>query len=210
MPRTGLSPAAARRRAIEIAVDRIRSHGFAKLRLADVAREMGVSHAALYGHFRDKAGLLDAVTETWLDEARARTAAICSGSGPAAERIEAWFAERYRMKSARAKSDPEMFSGFGEATADERPVIRDHLERMTGELAGLLCEAGLGGREEAVMLEEAMTAFLHPALITRGPDSRREAALRHLLRIILAGLAAGSGGGTPPGCGPSAGARNGN
>ena len=60
MPRTGLSPEKARQRAVEIAVARIRENGFVKLRLADVAREMGVSHAALYAHFRDKAALLDA------------------------------------------------------------------------------------------------------------------------------------------------------
>ncbi|WP_138466451.1 TetR/AcrR family transcriptional regulator [Poseidonocella sp. HB161398] len=193
MPRTGLTPEAARQRAVEIAVERIRAHGFAKLRLADVAREMGVSHAALYGHFRDKAALLDAVTESWLAEARSRTAAICAGPEPAAERIEAWFLERYRLKSARARSDPEIFFGYNEATCGARPVIQAHLERMTDELAGLLAEAGLGGAAEAVLLEEALTAFLHPSLITSGPEAGRAADLTRLLRIVLAGLAATAG-----------------
>lgn len=190
MPRTGLSPEAARMRAIDIAVSRIREHGFSKLRLADVAREMGVSHAALYGHFRDKAALLDAVTDSWLADARQRTARICEGPGPAVARIEAWFVERYRIKSARVTSDPEIFYGFNEATAGERPVIRDHMALLCTELTGLVEDAGLGGRAEAEMLDEAMTAFLHPSLIGPGPDPDREAALRRLVRVLLAGLSA--------------------
>ncbi|MBY6006435.1 TetR/AcrR family transcriptional regulator [Salipiger bermudensis] len=193
MPRTGLSPEDARRRAVEIALARIREHGFVKLRLAEVARDMGVSHAALYAHFRDKAALLDAVTESWLCEARARTASICAGSAPAAERIEQWFVARYRIKSARAQSDPEIFYGFNEATAGERPVIRDHMRHLREELTALVAEAGLGGRDEAEMLEEAMSAFLHPELIGPGPRPEREAALRRLVRVVLAGLAAEPG-----------------
>nr|WP_226898275.1 TetR/AcrR family transcriptional regulator [Mangrovicoccus algicola] len=185
-----MSPEAVRRRAVAIAAERIRTHGFAKLRLAEVARDMGVSHAALYAHFRDKAALLDGVTGSWLEEARAETAAICSRPGPATDRIETWFLARYRLKSARARSDPEVFFGFNAATSEDRPVIRAHLEAMTGELAGLLAEAGLGGLPEAQMLEEAMACFLHPALITCGPHPGREAALCRLLRIVLAGLAA--------------------
>ncbi len=192
MPRTGLTAQEARCRAVEIAQARIRAHGFAKLRLADVAREMGVSHAALYGHFRDKAALLDAVTESWLHEARHRLAEVTAAPGPAEERIGAWVLERYRLKSARAQSDPEIFFGFSEAASGEREVIRDHLERMTADLAALLSEARLGGREEAEMIEEALAAFLHPALISRGPQPDREASLRRLLKILLAGLAAQS------------------
>lgn len=190
MPRTGLSPEAARQRAVEIAVSRIRENGFVKLRLADVAREMGVSHAALYAHFSDKAALLDAVTESWLADARRRTAAICSGNAPAVERIEAWFVERYRIKSARAQSDPEIFYGFNEATSGDRPVIRSHMDHLCAELTLLVEEAGLGSRPEAAMLDEALTAFLHPSLISSGPDPDREAALRRLLKVLLAGLSA--------------------
>lgn len=196
MPRTGLRPEEARQRAVEIAVARIRENGFVKLRLADVAREMGVSHAALYGHFRDKAALLDAVTGHWLREARARTAVICAGSAPAAERIEEWFVMRYRIKSARALSDPEIFYGFNDATESERPVIRDYMQQMRRDLSGLLSEAGLGGEAEAALLEEALASFLHPAMIGAGPKPEREDALRRLLRVLLAGLAASREGGT--------------
>nr|WP_256368216.1 TetR/AcrR family transcriptional regulator [Mangrovicoccus sp. HB161399] len=185
-----MTPEAARQRALDIAVERIRTHGFAKLRLADVARDMGVSHAALYAHFSNKAALLDAVTGNWLAEARLRMAAAGAGPGPAEARIEAWFLERYRLKSARAKSDPEVFYGFMAATTGDRPVVRAHLELMTAALAELLAEAGLGGRDEAEMLEDSMAAFLHPALITSGPEPGREAALRRHLKVFLAGLAA--------------------
>ena len=53
--------------------------GVDKVRMSDVARDIGVTHAALYPHFADKAALLDAVTQTWLrsvDAAAAAAAAV--------------------------------------------------------------------------------------------------------------------------------------
>lgn len=67
------------------------------------------------------------------------------------------------------------------------------MDHLRTELTGLVEEAGLGGREEAEMLEEALSAFLHPELIGAGPRPEREAALRRLLRVVLAGLAAEPG-----------------
>ena len=67
--------------------------------------------------------------------------------------------------------------------------------RLHQELAGLLREAGLGAEAEATMLEEALAGFLHPALIGPGPKPEREDALRRLLKVVLAGLAASKEGG---------------
>ncbi len=50
-----------RRAAIDAAVQAIREEGVANLSLRDLARRLGVSHAAPTHHFGDKAGLLSAV-----------------------------------------------------------------------------------------------------------------------------------------------------
>src|SRR5580658_7229264 len=66
MPKTGLSPEEIREKAIASALARMRRHGFEKVSLVDVAEDLGLSHAALYSYFVDKAALLDAVSERWL------------------------------------------------------------------------------------------------------------------------------------------------
>ena len=83
MPRTAASPLQVRGTAIDITLAHIRHHGFEKVRLSEVAREMGLSHAALYAHFADKAALLDAVSERWLDETRAALDAIAARAAAA-------------------------------------------------------------------------------------------------------------------------------
>ena len=60
MPKTGLSAAEIRDKAIEVTVEQMRRHGFDRVRLVDIAKDLGVSHAALYSHFADRRALLDA------------------------------------------------------------------------------------------------------------------------------------------------------
>ena len=66
MPRTGLTASEIRQKAIDATMARMREDGFDKVRLTDIARELGLSHAALYAHFADRTALLDAVSEQWL------------------------------------------------------------------------------------------------------------------------------------------------
>ena len=66
MPRTGLTSEEIKEKALQITEEKIRHYGFEKFRLTDIAKELKVSHAALYNHFPDKAALLDAISERWL------------------------------------------------------------------------------------------------------------------------------------------------
>ena len=47
MPRTGLTADQIKERAVEAALVRMREVGFEKVRLTEIAKELGVSHAAL-------------------------------------------------------------------------------------------------------------------------------------------------------------------
>jgi AcrR family transcriptional regulator len=195
MPRTGLTPAELRTRAIEVALDRIRAHGFEKVRLTDVAHELGVSHVALYAHFASKEALLDAVLETWLAETTAALEAVCASNRKPLQKIEQWFLTQYTLKRDRALNDGSVYAAFATATAASKPFTCAYLERRHQQLVGLLEEArGLLGNDapqrQAAVLLEGMAGFLHPRLILEGAETNREAQLKRVLHTLLRGLAA--------------------
>ena len=64
-------------------------YGFQRTSMADVAREAGVSRAALYLHHKDKAALFQALTERMVEEALAAAAQAWRPGAPLAENLKA-------------------------------------------------------------------------------------------------------------------------
>ena len=192
MPRTGLSAEAVRERAVAIAKKKIRSLGFDRVRLADIARELGVSHVALYKHFPDKAALLDAVSEEWLDELDARLETIVEGEEPALERIEAWMLALHRAKRERVRRDPELYRGFDKAADSDKPFVARHVATTDRHLVTLV-EAAVRERammvsdpaEPARVLREATLGFHHPKLVAERAQEEREDDLRRVLAALF-------------------------
>lgn len=61
--RRGRPPSGGREAILDAALDVLREHGIANLTSREVAARAGVSDASVYYHFRDRAGLLQAVFE---------------------------------------------------------------------------------------------------------------------------------------------------
>jgi len=197
MPRTGLTAEETRTRAVDLALAHMRRHGFDRVRLSDVARDLGVSHAALYAHFTDKAALLDAVTERWLEETRGVLDGVRQRSADPISKIEDWFVTLYRLKRERVLRDPEVYRAFDVAAALRKPFIVAHLTAIQEQLADLIkeTEGALGSEtpvSQAAFLYEALSSFLHPKLIAEHVEEDREPRLRRLLGIVLNGIATGS------------------
>ena len=193
MPRTGLTTEEIRDKAIDAALARMREHGFEKVRLSDVARALDISHAALYAHFANKAALLDAVTERWLNETDARLQALCLIDDEPLRKIRAWFVMSYRLKRARVSQDPELYRAFDVAAALKKPYVAAHLATANRQLVELVEEAAaaLGGaspQEHATILFEAMTAFHHPTLMSEHAGEDREPLLERVLDAVLIGM----------------------
>ena len=196
MPRTGLTAGEIREKAVDATLARMREHGFEKVRLSEVARDLGISHAALYAHFANKAALLDAVTERWLDETDARLEAVCGAAGEPLGKIRTWFVAAYRLKRARVSRDPELYRAFDVATALGKPYVAAHLATANRQLVGLVEEAGaaLSGacpQRQATLLLTATTAFHHPTLMAEHVGEDREPLLERVLDAVLAGILAG-------------------
>ena len=190
MPRSAASPHQIRGTAIDITLAHIRRHGFEKVRLSEVARDMGLSHAALYSHFVDKAALLDAVSERWLVETRAALDLAGATQQDPRAKIEDWFIALYRLKRERVLRDSELYRAFDAAATLRKPFVTDHFAAMQQQLRSLIGAVTANPDDDAVLLFDATAAFHHPKLVMELAHEDREPLLRQLVRTLLIGLEA--------------------
>lgn len=195
MPRTGLTAEDITEKAIDAALAKMREVGFEKVRLTDIARELKVSHAALYAHFKDKSDLLDAVSERWLLKLDDTLKSICRKRKDPCEKIHAWALALHRAKIEKVRLDPELYRAFDFAAVQFKPFVKRHLETMHRQLLGLVEEAiakrGLRKADPESMTKiiiEATSAFHHPRLVAQYIDEKREKLLRRVIDCLLEGL----------------------
>src|ERR1700730_12482652 len=98
MPKTGLTASEIRDKAIDVTIEQMRRSGFDRVRLVDIAKDLGVSHEALYTHFADRGALLDAVSERWVNALEISLEAICREDKDPVAKIHEWFQKLYRTK----------------------------------------------------------------------------------------------------------------
>jgi AcrR family transcriptional regulator len=196
MPRTGLTAEEIKQKAVDATIASMRDQGFDKVRLTDIAKHLGVSHAALYAHFEDKAALLDAVSERWLMEIDDNLAAVVAKRDKdPAEKILTWMLTLHRAKLAKIQRDPEPYKSFDLHASMEKPYVRRHMATMHAQLVALATEAiakrklrGADPEAIAEILHESMMSFHHPKLVAQHAHEKREPLLRAVLASVLKGL----------------------
>lgn len=196
MPRTGLTAAEIREKAVDATIVAMRREGFDKVRLTEIARQLGVSHAALYTHFEDKAALLDAVSERWLVEIDANLDAICKKAGKSpVEKLHAWMLALHRAKRDKVLNDPELYKSFDAVANAKKPYVQRHMEVVRGHLVELMTEASakkrhrdLSPEKMAEVVWESTMAFHHPKLVAHHIAEKREPLLKLVLESVLTGL----------------------
>ncbi len=195
MPRTGWTAVEIKNKAIEATMVRMRKNGFDKVRLTDIAKDLGVSHAALYAHFSDKTALLDAVSDRWLIEIDERLDAICRKPKEPVERILLWMLTLHRAKILKVLHDPELYKAFDLSTSLTKPFTRRHMETMRIQLSGLVTEAIAKKRIKDAdadimvsVIQESLMAFHHPKLVAQHIHEKREPLLKAVLDSVLKGL----------------------
>ncbi len=195
MPRTGLNPSEIKEKAIEAAITQMRRHGFEKVRLVDIAKEVGVSHVALYSHFQDKTALLDLISERWLNEVDKAQDLLCAKEKDPLEKIQEWCLRLHQAKRTRVSQDPELYKAFDSASEKMKPFIVTHLENMNRQLLTLVKEAMAAKKirkdspEKVVsFLLESVVGFIHPKLVADHLKEKREPILKRNLEILFKGL----------------------
>ncbi len=196
VPRTGLTAEEIREKALFSAIERIRRHGFEKVRLVDIAKDVGVSHVALYSHFADKAALLDCVSAQWLESVDALMEQVCQKKKDPLEKIQEYFLKLHLTKLERVQQEPEIYKAFDSAVDSGKSFVDSHLKTMYRQVTGLVKEAMTAKkiRKESpekitAILVTSTMGFTHPKLVAQFLNEKREPLLRRILETVLAGLA---------------------
>ncbi|XDD50839.1 TetR family transcriptional regulator [Leptospira sp. WS92.C1] len=195
MPRTGLTPEELYNKALDSTEEEIRKNGVERLKLTDIARELNVSHAALYKLFLDKQALLDEVSKRWLDRIDRELERISAKNEPIDSVLTEWFLTLHSMKREKVLSDPRLFGAFNLSAAKTRPFVVSHLTNMSGLLEKLI-EKGMSSgmfycssaKEGAKILFEGTASFHHPKLVLEFIEEDRISSLKVLLKTLIAGL----------------------
>ena len=188
-------PSDARTRILDAAVDQLRRHGPTKTGVVDVARALGVSHAAVYRYFASKNELFDAVAERWLTAVSAPLKAIAERRGSAAKRLDAWLTELFAIKRRKVMDDRELFESYRSIAEAAHEVIAAHIAELHHQLSAIIADGIASGEfrvknadEAATTVLDATARFHHPHLLLEKPSD--PTAERRVVRLVLAGLSA--------------------
>jgi AcrR family transcriptional regulator len=189
-------PGDPRTRILDAAADQLRRHGPAKTGVVDVARALGVSHAAVYRYFASKDELFDAVAERWLGAVSAPLKAVAERRGSAAKRLDAWLTELFAIKRRKITEDRELFETYRAIAEAAHDVVVAHIAELHRQLSAIIAD-GIASKEfrvkdpdeAATTVLDATSRFHHPHLLLEKPGE--SAAERRIIRLVLAGLSAG-------------------
>ena len=179
-----------RDRILATAEDVIRKFGPAKATVVDVARALGVSHAAVYRHVATKAELRDRVVARWLEATMPSLRAIAAKPGPAPQRLRRLLDTLITIKRKRAADDPELFAAYLKLAAETQSVVAAHMDELL-KLAATIIRSGVkegtfrtidpAAAARATLL--ATSRFHHPAHAPEWADPAIDAAYNDVLAV---------------------------
>lgn len=171
--------------------DVLRRHGPAKATVVDVARVLGVSHAAVYRHFPSKASLREAVARRWLGRSVEGLAAVAADTGrPPPELLRVWLVALFEAKRRAATTDPELFATYKVLVLEHSAVAREHVAVLLGQLESIIA-AGFGVADPGAAARavfEATSSFHHPAHVDEWQLPDREQLLGAVCTLLADGL----------------------
>jgi AcrR family transcriptional regulator len=198
-----VSPADApltRDRIVATAEDVVRRFGPEKATVLDVARALGVSHAAVYKHVATKAELRDLVVERWMETTMTPLRAIVARPGPAPKRLRQLFDALIAVKRRRAAEDPELFAAYRILAADAESAVAAHIDELVA-LAATVIRSGVKegtfrkvdpvttGR--AVLI--ATSKFHHPLHADKWRERTIDAEYDDVWQLLMNGLRGAKG-----------------
>lgn len=196
MPKTGLTQEQLREQAIDYTVARMRKFGYEKVRLSDIAKDLGITHAALYSHFTDKAALFDAVSERFICDLDRKLTEVCEDKSISStqDRITKWFLALHRAKKEKVQNDPEIYRAFNSCAQMDKDFVKAHIALMETQLTNLaqraIDEGSMKGNAAAIakLLGTATIGFHHPLMVVESIGENREKLLEQILAALYKGL----------------------
>jgi AcrR family transcriptional regulator len=182
-------------RILAAAEDVIRRHGPDKATVVDVARALGVSHAAVYRHVATKAELRDLVVGRWVETTMPPLRAIAAGAGTAPQRLRRLIDALIAVKRRRAADDPELFAAYRTLAQGAESVVTAHVEELI-EVTAAVIRSGVKERTfrsvdpiaagRSVLI--ATSKFHHPIHAAEWADPNIDAAYNDVWQLLMDGL----------------------
>jgi AcrR family transcriptional regulator len=191
-----------RERILATAEDVIRRFGPDKATVVDVARALGVSHAAVYRHVASKAELRDLVVGRWVEATMAPLRAIVETSGPAPQRLRRLFDTLIAVKRRRAADDPEVFAAYRTLGTGAQSVVAAHVEELVSLVATIIRSGVKEGTFRPIdpvaasrAVLSATSRFHHPLHAAEWADPAIDTAFNDVWQLLMNGLCLAKRGG---------------
>lgn len=196
MPRTGMTAEQIKERAVHLAEQKIRVSDIERIRLIDVARDMGIAHSALYKHFPDKAALFDAVSEKWTREVSEKLDQVVRQDQSPSKLIVDLFVTLHRIKVDRIAKDPALYKAYELASSGPPKAFSLEFVKKLHDQLNTLVRKAIAKKEFAPGAPEKYTSFLFevtrgfisPKLVHQFVNEDREPALKSTLKLALKAL----------------------
>lgn len=183
---------------LDAAENLLRRHGIAQMTVLDVARALGLTHAAVYRYFPDKVALREAVAERWLQRISRPLAMIAEGSAPAEERLREWARTLARLKRHKVRDDPQMFAAYSALARGADRVVTAHVGELQRQLIRILKDGVDEGAflvrdipRAAAAVQNATLRFHHPQLLLPPAPLPTTRELESVLDLVVSGLTSG-------------------
>ena len=184
-----------RERILAAAEEVVRRFGPERATVVDVARALGVTHAAVYRHVANKAELRQLVVKGWVEATMPPLRAIAAREGSAPKRLRQLFDALIAVKRRRSADDPELFAAYRTLAADARAVTTAHVDELVA-LAAAVIETGIrqgsfrrvNPTATARAILTATSRFHHPAHAAEWGAATVDEAFDDVWQILMAGL----------------------
>lgn len=138
----------------KVAEDMIMERGVKKTTLSDIAKALGVTHAAFYKHYKNKEDLLQQLALKWLNTT---SNALFEWKAPEKRNSETalhdWLWLLATTKKNLYHNDPRMFTLYTDYLEGTQTLIHDHLKKLADKTETI---SGRKGEGQAIL-----TAFIY-------------------------------------------------
>jgi AcrR family transcriptional regulator len=180
---------------INAAEQLLRRYGLAKTTVVDVAKSLGLSHAAVYKYFADKATLREAVAERWLARISKPLRKVVDSDAEPEAKLRTWLQTLFTLKRKKVLDDPELFSTYHQLAEMSEGAVAHHVAELEAQVAAILAEGAQRGAFEvskpdasARAVLNATMRFHHPHSVLLESHKAPKAEVEAVIDLVLAGL----------------------
>ncbi|SCW88922.1 transcriptional regulator, TetR family [Rhizobium mongolense subsp. loessense] len=180
---------------IQAAEQLIWQHGYQKVRIADIARDLGMSRASVYRFFGSKEELRRTIFRDILDGNYSTALSIAKLSGDAASRIRRYLQKQYLTTIDLADNHRAIYDLIVLSLDRDHDLVKRHIVRIRNVLATVIADGIDRGefvpqnpRRTSRIFIMATAKVWHPKLISNQRVRHKEAQIHNILDFALNGL----------------------